>query len=252
MPHDVTWLTVAAAERRAMRRLREVADPAVARRSATFFKKDDVFVSLGVRAPEVRRVARDIVGAVRGAWHADDAIAFCDRMSRRSHQEAKAVGVLVLGCYRSRLPRSLLATARAWLDEGRFANWAAVDVLCPEVVTPLIERHRGLDRAVLRWSATRLLWRRRAAAVAFVPLARHGCHLDAAYEVARQLWNDPEDLVQKACGWLLREAGRTNPDRLEGFLLQHGSAMSRTTVRYAIERFPEPRRRRLLRQTRVP
>jgi 3-methyladenine DNA glycosylase AlkD len=234
-----------------MRQLRESADPAVARRSATFFKKDDAFASLGVKAPLLRRIARDIADTVRDTWQVDEAIAFCDQMSRRSHHEAKAVGVLVLGRYRSRLPRRLLMTAGAWLDEGRFATWAAVDLLCPEVVTPLIERHRGLEGTVIRWAEARLLWRRRAAAVSFVPLARHGRYLDAAYEVAQRLRTEPEDLVQKACGWLLREAGRTDPDRLQEFLLGHGAAMARTTMRYAIERFPEGQRRRLLRQTRA-
>ena len=59
------------------------------------------------------------------------------------------------------------------------------------------------------------------------------------------------DLMHKACGWFLREAGKADEKRLERYLLQHGPAIPRTTVRYAIEKFPEARRRMVLERTRV-
>jgi 3-methyladenine DNA glycosylase AlkD len=91
---------------------------------------------------------------------------------------------------------------------------------------------------------------RRGAAVAFVPLARRGRELDAAYEVASRLFDDGEDLIHKATGWLLREAGTTDPRRLERFLRAEGPRIPRTALRYAIERFPPPKRKRLLAATR--
>jgi len=81
------------------------------------------------------------------------------------------------------------------------------------------------------------------------PLARHGKALDEAYRVAAALREDREDLIHKATGWLLREAGKTDPARLERFLLAQGPRLPRTALRYAIERFPAARRRRLLVQT---
>jgi 3-methyladenine DNA glycosylase AlkD len=233
-----------------MRKLRQAADPEFARRSAAYFKKDDVFVTLGVKAADVRSVARAIVSTVRDPWGIGEAIAFCERMSRRSHHEAKAVGVLVLGRFRDAFPGELLRIARSWIEEGRFENWAAIDLLCPEVLTPLVGRDRELARTVRGWATADLLWIRRAAAVTFVPLARRGEWLDDAYDVALRLRAEPQDLVQKACGWLLREAGRTDRARLRRFLLTRGAEFPRTTVRYAIERFPEIERRELLRQTR--
>lgn len=233
-----------------MRELRAAADPVVARRSADYFKKGDVFATLGVRAPMVRRVASTIAKDVRGSWRVVEATTFCDRLSRRRHHEAKAVGVLVLGTFRREFPRRLLGTARRWIVEGRFANWAAIDILCPEVVTPLVERFPGLARVVQSWATARSLWLRRAAAVTFVPLARRGDRLDRAYDIAWRLRDEREDLVQKAAGWLLREAGRTDAAQLERFLVNRGTRLPRTTVRYAIEHFPERTRQHLLRETR--
>jgi len=74
--------------------------------------------------------------------------------------------------------------------------------------------------------------------------------LDAAYGVAASLLGDREDLIHKAAGWLLREAGRTDSPRLETFLLTHGPRVPRTTLRYAIKRMPERKRRRILAATR--
>jgi 3-methyladenine DNA glycosylase AlkD len=75
-------------------------------------------------------------------------------------------------------------------------------------------------------------------------------HLDTVYHLAASLADDEQDLMHKACGWLLREAGKADARRLEQFLLAKRSALPRTTVRYAIERFPEASRRRILVLTR--
>lgn len=64
------------------------------------------------------------------------------------------------------------------------------------------------------------------------------------------LRSDREDLIQKAAGWLLREAGKTDERRLELYLRRNGADLARTTLRYAIERFPVTRRREILLRTR--
>jgi 3-methyladenine DNA glycosylase AlkD len=86
--------------------------------------------------------------------------------------------------------------------------------------------------------------------VSLIPSVRRGLALDTAYKIARRLCVDKEDLLQKAVGWMLREAGKADSVRLERHLRTNGAAMARTTVRYAIERFPPARRRALLEATR--
>lgn len=252
MPPMRTPATPAAIASEAVRRLRREADQGVARQAATYFKRSDTFAAWGVRAPAIRAIARDLHAQVAAIWEVDQALACCDILSARRQHEAKAVGVLLLGRYRDRFPSTLLRTVRTWILEGRFPNWAGIDLVSPELVTPLVARTPGVAQEVRRWARNRSLWLRRAAVVAFVTLARSGDHLDDAYGVVEDLLADPEDLIHKACGWLLREAGKTNPRRLERFLLAHGAAVPRTTVRYAIERFPLAARRRLLVATRAP
>ena len=109
----------------------------------------------------------------------------------------------------------------------------------------------GLSFAVVlrRWRRSPHLYVRRASAVGLIGLARRGRHLDEAYGAARALASEDHHLIQKAVGWLLREAGKTDPARLERFLRAHGRRLGRTSVRYAIERFPERKRRELLAAT---
>ncbi len=68
-------------------------------------------------------------------------------------------------------------------------------------------------------------------------------------QIAESLFGDHEDLIHKATGWLMREAGKNDAPRLESFLLAHGPRIPRTTLRYAIERFPEAKRRMILDRT---
>ncbi len=234
----------------AVSRLRALADPRVAAQSSTYFKPHDRVRFFGVPHSAVRKLAKELRTLVEGSWGAKEAIDFCERMVRRPELEAKTLGCVFLGRYRERYPRGLFRRAGSWLARGDCDNWAAVDILCPEVITPLVAARPELIPRLAVWGRSRNLWLRRASLVAFVPLARRGEHLGPAYAAVRSLFGDDQDPIHKAAGWLLREAGRTDAARLERFLRRHGPAVPRTTLRYAIERMPAGRRRAIMAATR--
>jgi len=231
-------------------RLREAGDEQTVARGRTYFKRDDDVQLYGVKSSVLRGIEKEAYDLVRADWTVAEAISFCELMAGAAQHEAKMVGVLLLGRYRKDFPKGLLATVRGWILAGSFPNWAAIDGLAPSVITPLVVKYDALTPRVVRWTSSGNLWLRRAAAVTFVPLARKGRELDSAYTVVERLLSDANDLIHKASGWLLREAGRTDMARLERFLLDNGPQIPRTTVRYAIERFPERKRKRLLIETR--
>lgn len=227
--------------------LSHLADHKRASSSQRFFKSPVPL--LGIPAPELRRVARDRIRRLRPGWSSSQIVALADALIQVPELEVKAVGLLVLAGWLDELPISLLPRLKSWLS-WHCGNWATVDLLAVEILSPLLDTHPELIPEVEDWTDAPSVWVRRAAAVAFVKHARQGRHLAAAYRVARQLLPDEEDMLHKAVGWLLRECGRTDRARLERFLMQHGPLMARTTVRYALEHFPEAKRRHLLEATR--
>ena len=122
----------------------------------------------------------------------------------------------------------------------RINNWDLVDVSAPGIVG----RHLppGGGRRVLgRLAASPLLWERRIAMVSTLEHIRHG-QLENTFWMAERLLDDPEDLMHKATGWMLREAGKRDEPALLAFLDAHAVRMPRTALRYALERIaPEMR-----------
>jgi 3-methyladenine DNA glycosylase AlkD len=196
-------------------------------------------------------MARAIIRDNRGAWTVNEALIFADALIADRRLEVKGLGIEALACYRRDFTPTLLRVWKRWLAHNHSANWATTDAICGLLLGPLLVANPRLATLMPEWCRHRNMWVRRASAVALIPSVRHGAALDTGYEVARRLHADHEDLIQKAVGWMLREAGKADTARLERYLRANGKTIPRTTVRYAIERFPPATRRKLLRVTRA-
>lgn len=122
----------------------------------------------------------------------------------------------------------------------RINNWDLVDASAPGIVGRHLPPGKG-RRILGRLARSENLWERRIAMVATLEHIRRG-QLDNTFWLAQCLLNDPEDLMHKATGWMLREAGKRNPAALEDFLAGYAARMPRTMLRYAIERFTPAQR----------
>lgn len=237
----------AAAEAR--RALQGMARPAGDFDASRYFRGAGNLGFYNVGTGAMRALARSIHAAHAAEWSIDDAIACADALIVDRFLDVKSVGIEVVARYRRDFTPGLLPVWKRWLADGHAANWATTDAICGYLIGPLIVRSPTLAGQMRTWSRHRNLWVRRASAVSLIPSVRRGLALDVAYAVARTLHDDQEDLIQKAAGWLLREAGNANPVRLERYLRQNGSAIPRTTLRYAIERWPKGKRRAMLETT---
>jgi 3-methyladenine DNA glycosylase AlkD len=125
----------------------------------------------------------------------------------------------------------------------RIDNWDLVDRSAPYVVGGyLADKPRDALRRLARSESQ---WERRSAIVATYYFIRQG-DLDDTFAIAEILVDDPEDLVQKAVGGWIREAGKRDKARLVEFLDRHAATMPRTTLRYAVEHFDDKTRKHYL------
>lgn len=119
-------------------------------------------------------------------------------------------------------------------------NWDLVDLSCYELLgTWLLDRDATLLHDLARHGAT--VWQQRIGIVSTMQFIRHG-QLDDTYALADIFLRKPQplhDLLQKAVGWLLREAGKRDEQRLKDWLSTRCQPMPRTMLRYAIEKFSE-------------
>ena len=241
---------VARAAREARRSLRRLARPARALDASRYFRGAGDLGFYNVGTPAMRALARAIHAAHRGEWSIAEAMRFAEVLIADRYLEVKSVGIEVVARYRHQFAPKLLPAWKRWLADNHSVNWATTDAICGALIGPLLVRYPALAARMPAWSRHANMWVRRASIVSLIPLVRKRLALDVAYDMARTLHADAEDLIQKAVGWTLREAGKADADRLEGYLRANGPAIPRTTLRYAIERFPAVKRASLMKATR--
>lgn len=223
------------------RRLRELADPEVARGSQWFFKtgpgeygEGDRF--LGIRVPQLRKLVRAfqdvplsaVTSLLQSKWHEERlfALMLLERKYQRSDENT---------CRR---------IAKLYLAKRRFVNnWDLVDSSAHVILGPHLQH--GDRRLLDRFARSRSLWDRRIAMLTTLCYIRQRDHLDAL-RIAGLLIHDREDLIHKAVGWMLREIGNRDPAIEREFLDAHAARMPRTMLRYAIEKFPARERARYM------
>lgn len=137
----------------------------------------------------------------------------------------------------------------------RINNWDLVDLSCyPLLGVWLLDKDRSILYDLARCGKT--IWEQRIGIVSTMTFVRQR-QLTDTFAIADILLHHPHDLIHKAVGWLLREAGKRDREALEAYLLGSPDSchserspryrqMPRTMLRYAIEKFPEPERQRYL------
>ena len=203
-----------------------------------YFPDDPSAPFLGVRMGAVFDLAKTAL---------DLDVAELERLLEEPAHEVRALACSIMG--KSAARRRSTPERRAELHElylrrhDRIDQWDLVDLAAADVIGAyLVER----DRSVLDRLAASDFWpERRTAIVATSALIRRG-EIDDTYRIAELLAHDPEPLVQKATGWMLRYAGDRDLPRLTAFAERHAPTMPRVALRASIEHLPKEERARIL------
>ena len=213
------------------------ADPAKAEISQRFFKtgsgqygEGDKF--LGVVVPTLRKIAkkyrdisfRDVLCLLESPFHEHRFVALailCNHYQMGTDGDRKKVVLFYL-------------RHRKYVN-----NWDLVDATAPHIIGSYAVAHGSSFLDPFARSSS--LWERRIAIVATHAFIRINQYHET-FRIARILINDSHDLIHKAVGWMLREVWKRSPVAAETFLDQERHHMSRTTLRYAIERCSQRKR----------
>ena len=136
---------------------------------------------------------------------------------------------------------------KAYLNHSKYVNnWDLVDVSAKHIIGDFL---KDKDRTPLyKLARSDSLWERRIAILSTFHFIENNDFEDTL-KIAEILILDPHDLIHKAVGWMLREVGKRDRDSEERFLKKYYTAMPRTMLRYAVERFPESKRQAYLKGT---
>jgi Predicted DNA alkylation repair enzyme len=221
------------------------ADPSQVEGLSRFFKtgpgqygEGDRF--LGIKVPVTRRVVKE-------CWKQTGFDELEECLTSEYH-EIRLAGLLALVEMYSHARKDMSLRSRCidfYLSHtDRINNWDLVDLSCYNLLGDwLLDKDRSLLYRLA--SDGKSIWEQRIGMVSTMAFIRQG-QLDDTFAIADILLNHPHDLIHKAVGWLLREAGKRDMDALRVFLDHRAASMPRTMLRYAIEKFPERERLAIL------
>ena len=230
--------------------MRAQADPGQVAGLARFFKtgpgqygEGDKF--LGIKVPVTRAVVKtcwrettfeDLEECIRSEYHEVRLAALLTLVEIFRHN------TVIPGLTRDLIQQHCISFYLSHLD--RINNWDLVDLSCyPLLGEWLLDRDRTLLYDLARGGKS--IWEQRIGIVSTMTFIRHG-QLGDTFAIADILLHHPHDLIHKAVGWLLREAGKRDHAALVAYLQGRYRQMPRTMLRYAIEKFPEPVRQQYL------
>lgn len=200
---------------------------------------------LGVTVPQIRSVIKQYAGKT-------DIAGALPLLSDEYHECRMGALLLLAGKYSDKksTPAVKEQIFEIYTGNTRYINnWDLVDLSAPGIPGAHLY---GKDCTLLyRYAASDDMWKQRIAIVSTLTFIRNGDNTHT-FNLAEELLGTKEDLIQKATGWMLREAGKRDKPALEKFLTEHAGNMPRTMLRYAIEKFPENERKHYMQSGNPP
>ena len=226
-------------------RLREFSSRRHAETADWFFRTGDGCYGagdrfVGVRVPDTRRVAREFsdlsLPQIRSL------------LSSKIHEDRLLALIVLVNRAKKSPPADLQMYAGFYLRNlDHVNNWDLVDVSAEHLLGAYLFTlsNSSAERVLSKLARSRDLWRRRVSIIATFYFIRQRS-FTLTFKTSDLLLTDEEDLIHKAVGWMLREVGNRDVAAEERFLRSRHKKMPRTMLRYAIEKFQEPKRRRYL------
>jgi 3-methyladenine DNA glycosylase AlkD len=199
---------------------------------------------IGLKTPVLRKVSNQVFRSAVRPYSKNEVLDICDEMLSSGRQYMRFFAfdwaIRLAQIYEKKDFTRFEKWLKKYVD-----NWGSCDHLCGALGLALV-KFPDLSPKRMKWTTSRNLWMRRAAAVSLIDPVKRGLLLGDVFTTAERLLNDEEDLVQKGYGWMLKVTGDYLFDDAYRFVMKHKDSMPRTALRYAIEKWPVAERRRAM------
>ncbi len=198
------------------------------------YGEGDVFI--GVRVPELRKLVKE---------YPDITLKESMQLLRSLIHEERMLALLILVDKYSKGNETVKKRIYTlYLQHTKFINsWDLVDTSAHHIVGDFLTDKS--KKPIYRLATSKNLWERRIAILSTFHFIKHNKYSETL-KISKILLTDEQDLIHKAVGWMLREIGNRHMVTQETFLKKHYKRMPRTMLRYAVEKFPEPKRQKYL------
>jgi len=195
----------------------------------------DIF--LGIKVPETRKLADRY-------WQELTIDEVQELLNSKIHEKRLLALLILINKYNSSDETTKEKFFNFYLsNKANINNWDLIDLSAPHIVGDFL---LNKDRKILyQLAKSKDLWERRISILSTYKFIKNN-QFDDTLKISETLLKDKHDLIHKAAGWMLREVGKKSIEAEEEFLKKHHKKMPRTMLRYAIEKFPEEKRKAYL------
>jgi 3-methyladenine DNA glycosylase AlkD len=209
-------------------------DPKTLESGLRFFKEE---VHLyGVKSAVVEKIAKIHLNELKDLAK-DTVFGICEKLWQSGMMEESFIAcTFAYSLKKSFLPGDFKVFSR-WIN-NYVSNWASCDTLCNHTVGDFVMMYPDFIKELKEFARSDNRWTKRASAVTLIIPARKGLFLNDIFEIADILLTDPDDLVQKGYGWMLKAASQSHQAEVFEYVMGKKNKMPRTAFRYAIEKMP--------------
>ncbi len=197
-----------------------------------FFKEP--LLAYGVKIPAVKAISKRYTQEIKGLGKRG-VFELCEVLWQSGYIEEAMIACHWSYAVRKDFVPDDFKTFKKWIT-NYVSNWATCDTFCNHTVGVFLEMYPDQLDSLVKFSVSKNMWLRRAAAVSMIVPARKGMFLETIFKIADKLLEDKEDLVQKGYGWMLKETCKKHQPEVFKYVMTNKSKMPRTALRYAIEK----------------
>ncbi|MDO8537704.1 MAG: DNA alkylation repair protein [archaeon] len=202
--------------------------------------------NFGVRSKQVDIIGKTFFAQKKNEWNFEQFLELAEELYKTGIMENSSLATLFIEKNKKFFEKKHFKTFEA-IIEKYLDNWGQIDGFCTHPMAEFLKKFPEFSNKVVAWHSSKNLWKRRAACVSFIPIARKSKQFDKEiFKIAELLRKDKEDLVQKGAGWLLKEKSNKNKKMVIQYLMKVKKDTPRLVLRYAAEKLSKAERQRIL------